>query len=376
MPESGPAILVLEDGLSFRGPACGAKGERVGELVFNTAMTGYQEILTDPSYRGQTVVMTYPHIGNYGIAPKTTRAAGPSSRRSSSRDMCHRPSNYRSRESLLEYLTRRGVVAIEGIDTRALTRRIRDGVVKAIVLDDRHGRALAPREGAPRAEPRRRRPRELGDLREVLRMERRIRALGRYDPNETPRQTISGHRLRLRGETQHSARPRRDRLRRDGGPRAHDGGRGPRDPSRRVFLSNGPGDPAAVSHAFPTISRARRQADRDIWDLPRPPDPRPRLRRDDPQDALRPPRREPPGPGSSTGKIEITSQNHSYEVVADRCAELGGDAPQSQRQLHRRDAPSRAPRLLGAVPPGGVARPAGFPIFVWRFRETIEKNQS
>ncbi|GAP67048.1 carbamoyl-phosphate synthase small chain(carbamoyl-phosphate synthetase glutamine chain) protein [Mizugakiibacter sediminis] len=121
-----PALLALEDGSVFRGTAAGAVGETVGEVVFNTAMTGYQEILTDPSYARQIVTLTYPHIGNTGC-----NAADAESRRVHAaglivRDIPRRPSNWRSEESLPEYLRRHGIVAIAGIDTRRLTRILRD----------------------------------------------------------------------------------------------------------------------------------------------------------------------------------------------------------------------------------------------------------
>ncbi|WP_243050910.1 glutamine-hydrolyzing carbamoyl-phosphate synthase small subunit [Dyella sp. RRB7] len=121
-----PALLALEDGSVFHGHAVGATGETVGEVVFNTAMTGYQEILTDPSYSRQIVTLTYPHIGNTGVnvedaESETVHAAG-----LIVRDVPRRASNWRSTESLPDYLKRHGIVAIAGIDTRRLTRILRD----------------------------------------------------------------------------------------------------------------------------------------------------------------------------------------------------------------------------------------------------------
>jgi carbamoyl-phosphate synthase small subunit len=121
-----PALLALEDGSVFHGHAVGATGETVGEVVFNTAMTGYQEILTDPSYSRQIVTLTYPHIGNTGcnaedVESGTVHAAG-----LIVRDVPRRASNWRSTESLPDYLKRHGIVAIAGIDTRRLTRILRD----------------------------------------------------------------------------------------------------------------------------------------------------------------------------------------------------------------------------------------------------------
>ncbi|WP_006788012.1 glutamine-hydrolyzing carbamoyl-phosphate synthase small subunit [Thiorhodospira sibirica] len=123
---TSPALLVLEDGSVFRGVAIGAPGQSVGEVVFNTSMTGYQEILTDPSYARQIVTLTYPHIGNTGINPEDEESAGIHATGLVVRDVPALLSNWRSRESLGDYLMRHGVVAIAGIDTRRLTRILRE----------------------------------------------------------------------------------------------------------------------------------------------------------------------------------------------------------------------------------------------------------
>lgn len=121
-----PAILVLEDGSRFRGEAIGAEGETVGEVVFNTAMTGYQEILTDPSYRQQIVTLTYPHIGNTGINLEDEESTQIHAAGLVIRDLPLITSNWRSEESLEHYLQRHGIIAIAGIDTRKLTRILRE----------------------------------------------------------------------------------------------------------------------------------------------------------------------------------------------------------------------------------------------------------
>ncbi len=128
------ALLVLEDGSVFPGQACGAEGEASGEAVFNTSMTGYQEVVTDASYKGQLVVMTYPQIGNYGVTAKDNESAKPHLSALIVRELCRKPSNWESVESLDYFLKRSGVVAIEGVDTRALTLRLRDkGALRAVV---------------------------------------------------------------------------------------------------------------------------------------------------------------------------------------------------------------------------------------------------
>ncbi len=134
------AILALADGRIFRGRAFGAIGETVGEVVFNTAMTGYQEVLTDPSYKGQIVCMTYPEIGNVGINADDAESAGVHVEGFVVKDYRPRPSNWRSEMALGEYLEHAGVPGIEGIDTRALVRHIRtrgaqEAVISSVTLD-------------------------------------------------------------------------------------------------------------------------------------------------------------------------------------------------------------------------------------------------
>jgi carbamoyl-phosphate synthase small subunit len=123
---SHSALLLLEDGRSFRGRSWGAAGEVCGEIVFNTSMTGYQEVLTDPSYAGQIVCMTYPLIGNYGVNEDDAESSRPWVEGFVVREASKITSNWRAQESLDDYLKRSNIVAIEGIDTRALVRHIRD----------------------------------------------------------------------------------------------------------------------------------------------------------------------------------------------------------------------------------------------------------
>jgi carbamoyl-phosphate synthase small subunit len=128
------AILALEDGEVFRGRAWGANGERTGEIVFNTSMMGYQEILTDPSYAGQIVVMTYPLIGNYGVNSEDIESRRPFVEGFVVREYSEVTSNWRARISLDEYLKRYGIVGISEIDTRALVRHIREkGAMRACI---------------------------------------------------------------------------------------------------------------------------------------------------------------------------------------------------------------------------------------------------
>lgn len=159
-----PAVLMLADGSVFYGRAAGAAGTACGEVCFNTSLEGYFEVVTDPSYAGQIVAMTYPQIGNYGVDPADTQASfgssgaaarPPALRALVVRDMCFAPSSWRSVVSLPDYLAREGVVAVEGVDTRALVRHLRDhgvqaGVVSTEVFDlGELARILADAPGLP-----------------------------------------------------------------------------------------------------------------------------------------------------------------------------------------------------------------------------------
>jgi len=127
-------MLVLEDGRAFPATSFGADGEASAEVVFNTSMTGYQEILTDPSYAGQLVVMTVPHIGNYGVNPDDEESSGPRAVGFAVRERCPAPSNHRSQGDIARYLKDHGLIGITGLDTRALTRHLRTrGAMMGIV---------------------------------------------------------------------------------------------------------------------------------------------------------------------------------------------------------------------------------------------------
>ena len=148
-----PAVLALEDGTLYRGYAFGVPGDTVGEIVFNTSMTGYQEILTDPSYHGQIVTMTYPHIGNYGVSVYDMESNRPFARGFVVREFSRTASHHRAHQDLQSFMEQHAIVGIEGIDTRALTRRLRTGgVVKGVIhhgaVDDDEAAALVARASA------------------------------------------------------------------------------------------------------------------------------------------------------------------------------------------------------------------------------------
>jgi len=145
------AVLALADGAVFEGRALGYEGETVGEVVFNTAMTGYQEVLTDPSYKGQIITMTCPHIGNYGVTPEDIESRRIWAEGFVVKEASALTSNWRSRHHLQEYLQAEKIVAIEGLDTRALTRHLREhGSQQGVIThgDDR-ARAVEKAKKAP-----------------------------------------------------------------------------------------------------------------------------------------------------------------------------------------------------------------------------------
>lgn len=131
------AILALEDGTQFVGQSVGATGTCIGEVVFETGMTGYLEVLTDPSFVGQLVTMTYPLIGNYGVNTEDQESSKPHVKGFIVRELCDEPSNFRSQETLNNYLKRHNIIGIQGIDTRALTRILRNkGTMNGVISTD------------------------------------------------------------------------------------------------------------------------------------------------------------------------------------------------------------------------------------------------
>lgn len=150
MTERKKALLVLADGRAFPGYSVGAAGETVGEVVFNTSLTGYQEIITDPSYAGQIVAMTNPLIGNYGVNPEDIEAGRIHLQGFIVREASPHPSNWRGRTTLDEYFRRHGVVGIAGVDTRALTRHLREAGAQTGIIstENPHPRELADRAAA------------------------------------------------------------------------------------------------------------------------------------------------------------------------------------------------------------------------------------
>ncbi len=307
------AIIALEDGTIYRGISFGAEGERLGEIVFNTSLTGYQEILTDPSYNEQIITMTYPLIGNYGVNPEDVESKNIQVEGFIVKEACKYPSNYRSNMVLGDYLKENGILGIEGIDTRAITRHIRNtGALKCCIMAGNPDQRTAVQKaqdypglvdrdivkdvtcGEPyvwndsdKGDPSYRvAALDYGVKWNILRM---LKARGcevRVFPASTPAEEI-------------------EKMDPDG-----------------VFLSNGPGDPAAVTYAVETIKKLKdnfpvfgiclghqllglafggttyklkfghRGANQPVKDI-------------------------------DTGKIEITSQNHGFCVDIDSLKDKG-----------------------------------------------------
>jgi carbamoyl-phosphate synthase small subunit len=149
-----PALLMLEDGSCFPGIGCGAPGEAFGEICFNTSMVGYLEIISDPSYAGQIITMTYPQIGNYGVSRTDLQRDKLALRGLVLRDICYQPSNFRSEMSLPQFLAKNGVVAISEVDTRRLTRHIRDnGAMRAVISNPGKCRLNHPAPSSDQSAP-------------------------------------------------------------------------------------------------------------------------------------------------------------------------------------------------------------------------------
>ena len=268
------AILALEDGTWYRGVSAGAPGETSGEVVFNTSMTGYQEVLTDPSYAGQIVTMTAPQIGNYGIAAADNESDAPRVAGFVMRDLSPIASNWRSQSTLREYLTRHGIVAIGDIDTRALTRRLRSGGVMRGVIAT--GAALDPEQLVARA--------RTSPMMEGTDLVKEVTCAEAYDFQATLADTVA--------EATYGVTPLK-RARRPLRVAAYDFGIKTNILRRLaahgcdvrvypasapaselldsnpdgIFLSNGPGDPAAVTYAIENVRTLVEQSKSPIFGI-------------------------------------------------------------------------------------------------------------
>ncbi len=244
-PAYPPGYLLLEDGRVFEGVLVGADGIALGEVVFNTSMTGYQEILTDPSYAGQIVTMTYPQIGNYGVTGEDEESAHPQVAGFVMRELSPMATGWRLQESLPAYLRRTGVVALSEVDTRALTRHIRsDGAMRA---------GIAPRS-VPEA--------ELADRLAAHPSMQGLDLTGQVSTEEAYEVGADGEERFFVVAYDFGIKGHSPKLLAERGCRVRTVPRGasPEDVLESgldgLFISNGPGDPEAVAHALETIRGA------------------------------------------------------------------------------------------------------------------------
>ncbi|MHC4958322.1 MAG: glutamine-hydrolyzing carbamoyl-phosphate synthase small subunit [Planctomycetota bacterium] len=370
------AKLALADGTIYRGTAFGAPGEITGEVVFNTSMTGYQEILTDPSYAGQIVVMTYPHIGNYGVNETDVESRRPFVAGFVVRDNSRRVSNYRADGDLDGYLKRYDIPGIEGLDTRALVKRVRtQGAMPAVLssadLDDESLRAKA--KAAPGMAGQ--------DLVKAVTCDEA------YDWTDGEPAEFRGDATRPSPEYRVAAIDcgiKRNILR-----LLVDAGLAVRvfpatvSPSEirdfapdGLFLSNGPGDPEPVTYVAETVSELMREfptfgiclghqilalaCGAKTYKLPF-------GHRGGNQ----------PVKDLATGKVEITSQNHGFAVDAKSLADRGLELThvnlndQTVEGFRHKDLPAYAVQYHPEASPG----PHDSRYLFGRFRELIEANR-
>ena len=238
------AVLLLENGDFYIGTSCGAKGESFGEVVFNTSMTGYQEILTDPSYHEQLITMTYPHIGNYGTHRDDNESNKIWAQGFIVKEMCFKPSSWKSKKSLPRFLKEKGIVSICGIDTRKLTRTLRnEGAMKGVIstlttnkttlmkklrkYPSMEGRDLAKEVSC-------RKPYEIP----AVKKEKFFVVAFDFGIKSSILSYLSHKGCRIRIVPATTSKDTVLKLNPDG-----------------IFLSNGPGDPAAVMYAVSTIKK-------------------------------------------------------------------------------------------------------------------------
>lgn len=253
-----PALLALEDGRVFHGFSIGAPGNSTGEICFNTSMSGYQEVLTDPSYRGQIVAMTYPLIGNYGTSCEDAESGLPQVSGFVIEELSRLESNWRSSEDLPSYLKRHGIPAIGGIDTRALTRHLRtQGAMRACLSTDGSDEfsAIARAKGSPRLEemdlvgevatreayewdPEGKQSRQLGITLKMSASKQPLVVLYDFGVKRNILRLLRSHGVRVIVVPHNTPAEEALALNPDG-----------------IFLSNGPGDPAVLTDAHDTARR-------------------------------------------------------------------------------------------------------------------------
>ena len=384
-PPPQPATLALADGTVYRGTAFGAVRVASGEVCFNTSMTGYQEIVTDPSYAGQIVTMTYPEIGNVGATPEDDESARPFLAGFVVKELFHEPSNWRAREPFEALLQRHGVPGIAGLDTRALVRRIRDHGFQTGVL------STDPREQDPRALVARAKSAPTLDGRDLV---AEVTCAAPYAWTEGAWSGIAGQlpraprpepRLRI---VAYDFGVKRNILRllvEQGFDVTVVPATTPADEALArgvdgVFLSNGPGDPAAVAKA-PEIVREIASRDVPIFGIC--------LGHQILGLALGGRTRKlkfghhggnQPGQDVHTGKVAICAENHGYAVEADSLAQAGEAVEITHRNLNDGTveglAHARRPLFSVQYHPEASPGPHDASYFFRRFRELVARRKA
>ena len=364
-PPDCNAALVLADGTVFWGRGIGATGRAVGEVCFNTSITGYQEILTDPSYAAQIITFTFPHIGNVGANYEDLEATTPAARGLVIRNLPTEPANYRAEQSLDAWLKSHRIVGLCGVDTRRLTRLIRDKGPPNGVIAYQPGRQARSRRDARRgarlARSRRHGSGARGHLPAELRMASDgMAARRRLRHGRRRRGFTSSRSITAPSTTSCACSPSTAAASPSCRPTAT-----PEEIMRHkpdgIFLSNGPGDPAATAEYAVPVLRELIDSGKPMFGIcfghqllslalggtTRKMEKGHRGANHPVQDRL-------------TGKVEITSQNHGFVVDPDSLPDTcRGDAHLAVRRHQRGDAAEKPAGLLGAAPPRGQPRPAG-----------------
>ncbi len=367
------ALLALANGEIIEGFGVGATGSAVGEVCFNTAMTGYEEILTDPSYAGQIITFTFPHIGVVGTneddIETVNLAATPGARGAILHAAIGEASNYRATRRLDDWLRARGIIGLTGVDTRALTAMIRQsGMPNAVIAHNPDGEFDRPALSAQaKAWP--------GI--DGMDLVPGVTTTQRFDWDETSWIPERGYGRRERADYRvvaidYGIKRNILRLLSDSGCAVTVV---PATASAKdilalkpdgVFLSNGPGDPAETGkYAVPTIKALLETRLAPLWHLPRPSDAGAGGGRADAQNAARPPRRQPSGEGlhHQQGRDRL-DEPRLRRRPGEPARQRAPDPCLAVRRLELRHRADRPPGVLGAVPPRGVAGPEGQPLSV------------
>ena len=368
------AFIVLANGMVFEGESFGAEGTRVGEVVFSTAMAGYEETLTDPSYYGQIITQTYPMIGNYGVNGEDAESARIWAFGYIVREACEEPSNFRCKKTISAFLKEQGIIGVSGVDTRRLTRILREsGVMNgAVTTEYESAEAALARRGADGSASAAYAVTDAVDSVTAARAGARI--------NEDGRCRVALFDFGCKRNILRSLVARGCRV--AVVPAAHDA---PQELAALgldgIMLSNGPGDPAENVPSSKTCKAIAQHGPARLRHLPRPPADGARPRRAS-TEKLKYGHRgvNQPVTDLAHGRTYITSQNHGYAVVG---------RSRSTRPMRPRSAHVNAndgtveglrykdiPLLHRAVPPGGLRRPARHGVSVRRIHRHDAKGGS